>query len=60
MVLGAEGWSVSPHPSELTVGGFNRPPRPLRPPPGSLSAEGHEDGDEEAEDEAVLLWVKKC
>ncbi|XP_034565050.1 RILP-like protein 1 isoform X3 [Notolabrus celidotus] len=50
-MLGAEGWS----PSELMVGGFDPPPRP---PPGSLSPEGHED--EEAEDEAVLLWEAMC
>lgn len=47
VLVGAEGWSDRPDPSDP------------RPPPGSLSPEGHED--EEAEDEAVLLWViQKC
>ncbi|XP_041666883.1 RILP-like protein 1 isoform X2 [Cheilinus undulatus] len=55
VVVGAEGWSDRPDPSELTVGGFDPSPRPL---PGSLSPEGHED--EEAEDEAVLLWEAMC
>ncbi|XP_041666884.1 RILP-like protein 1 isoform X3 [Cheilinus undulatus] len=55
VVVGAEGWSDRPDPSELTVGGFDPSPRPL---PGSLSPEGHED--EEAEDEAVLLWEALC
>lgn len=53
--MGAEGWSDRSDPSEL-MGGFDPALRPL---PGSLSPEGHED--EEAEDEAVLLWViQKC
>lgn len=42
VVLGAEGWSDRPDLSELMSGGFDPAPRPL---------------DEEAEDEAVLLWV---
>uniref|UniRef100_A0A8P4FWC6 RILP-like protein 1 n=1 Tax=Dicentrarchus labrax TaxID=13489 RepID=A0A8P4FWC6_DICLA len=46
-----------PSPAELMLGGFDPPPRPQ---PGSLSPEGHEDGDEEAEDEAVLLWEALC
>lgn len=54
MVLGAEGWSDRPDPAVLIPGGFNA----LRPLPGSLSPGGHEDVDEEADDEAVLLWVK--
>lgn len=53
-MVGAEGWSDRADPSELMSGGFDPAPAP---PPGSLSPEGHEDGDEEAEDEAVLLWV---
>lgn len=58
VVAGAEGWSDRPDPSELMLGGFDPSLQPL---PGSLSPEGHEDGDEEAEDEAVLLWViQKC
>ncbi|XP_051267772.1 RILP-like protein 1 isoform X4 [Dicentrarchus labrax] len=57
VVVGAEGWSDTPDPSELMLGGFDPPPRPQ---PGSLSPEGHEDGDEEAEDEAVLLWEALC
>ncbi|XP_040914593.1 RILP-like protein 1 isoform X3 [Toxotes jaculatrix] len=57
VVAGAEGWSRRPDLSELMSGGFAPPPRPL---PGSLSPEGHEDGDEEAEDEAVLLWEAMC
>ncbi|XP_019134219.1 RILP-like protein 1 isoform X3 [Larimichthys crocea] len=65
VVVGSEGWSDRPDPSELMMGGggggggeFGDPsPRPL---PGSLSPEGHEDGDEEAEDEAVLLWEAMC
>nr|XP_046230460.1 RILP-like protein 1 isoform X2 [Scatophagus argus]XP_046230462.1 RILP-like protein 1 isoform X3 [Scatophagus argus] len=48
LLVGAEGWSDRLEPSEL-----NRPPLP-----GSLSPEGHED--EEAEDEAVLLWEAMC
>lgn len=52
VLVGAEGWSDRPDPSEPMSGGFDPAPRP---PPGSLSPEGHED--EEAEDEAVLLWV---
>ena len=56
VVLGAEGWSDTPDPSELMLGGVDPPLPPL---PGSLRLEGHED--EEAEDEAVLLWViNKC
>ncbi len=58
VMVGAEGWSDRPDPSELMLGGFDPSPQPL---PGSLSPEGHEDEDEEAEDEAVLLWViQKC
>ncbi|XP_044029413.1 RILP-like protein 1 isoform X4 [Siniperca chuatsi] len=57
VVVEAEGWSDRPDPSELMFGGFDPSPRPL---PGSLSPEGHEDGDEEAEDEAVLLWEALC
>ncbi|KAL7377237.1 hypothetical protein ABVT39_024293 [Epinephelus coioides] len=56
VVLGAEGWSDTPDPSELMLGGFDPPPP--HPLPGSLSPEGHEDGDEE--DEAVLLWEAMC
>ncbi|XP_070706589.1 RILP-like protein 1 isoform X3 [Pempheris klunzingeri] len=59
VVMGAEGWSDRPEPSELMLGGFD-----LRPLPGSLSPEGHEDEEEEeeeeAEDEAVLLWEALC
>lgn len=55
-LAGAEGWSDRSDPSELMLGGFDPALRPL---PGSLSPEGRED--EEAEDEAVLLWViQKC
>ncbi|KAM3599712.1 uncharacterized protein V6R79_010243 [Siganus canaliculatus] len=50
---GAEGWSLRPDPSDLV----DPSPRPL---PGSLSPEGPEDGAEEAEDEAVLLWEALC
>ncbi|KAM7368621.1 hypothetical protein PAMP_012944 [Pampus punctatissimus] len=50
-VTGAEAWS------ELMSGGFDPSPRPL---PGSFSPEGHEHVDEEAEDEAVLLWEALC
>ncbi|XP_035523251.1 RILP-like protein 1 isoform X3 [Morone saxatilis] len=57
VVVGAECWSDTPDPSELMLGGFDPPPPPQ---PGSLSPEGHEDGDEEAEDEAVLLWEAMC
>lgn len=35
-------------------GGVDPAPRPL---PGSLGPEGHADVCDEAEDEAVLLWV---
>lgn len=56
-VVGAEGWSDRADPPELMSGGFDPSPRPL---PGSLSPGGHEDGDEEAEDEAVLLWEAMC
>ncbi|XP_018552416.1 RILP-like protein 1 isoform X1 [Lates calcarifer] len=45
VVLGAEGWSDRPDLSELMSGGFDPAPRPL---------------DEEAEDEAVLLWEAMC
>ncbi|XP_050928712.1 RILP-like protein 1 isoform X5 [Lates calcarifer] len=45
VVLGAEGWSDRPDLSELMSGGFDPAPRPL---------------DEEAEDEAVLLWEALC
>lgn len=56
MLVGAEGWSDRPDPSELMLGGFDPALRTL---PAPLSLEGHED--EEAEDEAVLLWViQKC
>uniref|UniRef100_A0A4W6D957 RILP-like protein 1 n=1 Tax=Lates calcarifer TaxID=8187 RepID=A0A4W6D957_LATCA len=41
----AEGWSDRPDLSELMSGGFDPAPRPL---------------DEEAEDEAVLLWEALC
>ncbi|KAF1377856.1 hypothetical protein PFLUV_G00205090 [Perca fluviatilis] len=55
VVVGAESWSDRPDPSELMLGGFD----PSLP--GSLSPEGHpEDGNEEAEDEAVLLWEAMC
>ncbi|XP_034752033.1 RILP-like protein 1 isoform X3 [Etheostoma cragini] len=54
VVVGGESWSDRPDPSELMLGGFD----PSLP--GSLSPEGHEDGNEEAEDEAVLLWEAMC
>ncbi|KAM6901282.1 RILP-like protein 1 isoform 3-T3 [Lycodopsis pacificus] len=59
-VVGAEGWSDRPDPSEPVLGGSSSPPLP-----GSLSPEGHEDEEdeeaEEAEDEeAVLLWEALC
>ncbi|XP_037607849.1 RILP-like protein 1 isoform X3 [Sebastes umbrosus] len=57
VVVGAEGWSDRPDPSELMLGGIDPSPRPS---PGSLSPEGHEDEDEEAEEEAVLLWEAMC
>ncbi|XP_026153061.1 RILP-like protein 1 isoform X2 [Mastacembelus armatus] len=50
----AEGWSHRPEPSELMPGRLDPAPRP---PPGPLSPEGPED---EAEDEAVLLWEAMC
>ena len=55
----AGGWSQRPDRlSELMCGGVDPAPLSL---PGSLSPEGHEDGDEETEEEAVLLWVmQKC
>lgn len=52
--VGAEGWSDRPDPTVLIPGGVNPALRPL---PGSLSAGGHVDVDEEADDETVLLWV---
>ncbi|XP_063745907.1 RILP-like protein 1 isoform X2 [Eleginops maclovinus] len=55
VVVGAEGWSDRAAPSELLLGGFDSPLPPLY---GSLSPEGHEEGDEE--DEAVLLWEAMC
>ncbi|XP_030005769.1 RILP-like protein 1 isoform X3 [Sphaeramia orbicularis] len=57
MVAVAEGWSCRPDPPESMSGGFDPAPCPL---PGSLSTEGHDYGDEEAEDEAVLLWEAMC
>lgn len=54
MVVGAEGWSDRPDPTVLMPDGFELALRPL---PGSLSPGGHEDVDEEADDEGVLLWV---
>nr|XP_043868424.1 RILP-like protein 1 isoform X1 [Solea senegalensis] len=48
----------SPDLSEVISGGLDlAQPRPL---PGSLSPEGHEDEDEEAEEEAALLWEAMC
>ncbi|XP_028273259.1 RILP-like protein 1 isoform X2 [Parambassis ranga] len=55
VVLGAEGWSDRPDPSELMVpGGFSPAPLALS---SCVSPEGHED-EEDEEDEAVLLWVE--
>ncbi|XP_062268493.1 RILP-like protein 1 isoform X4 [Platichthys flesus] len=51
------GWSQRPDLSELMCGGVDPAPLSL---PGSLSPEGHEDGDEESEEEAVLLWEALC
>ncbi|XP_053266733.1 RILP-like protein 1 isoform X5 [Pleuronectes platessa] len=53
----AGGWSQRPDLSELMCGGVDPAPLSL---PGSLSPEGHEDGDEESEEEAVLLWEAMC
>ncbi|KAK9532243.1 hypothetical protein VZT92_009639 [Zoarces viviparus] len=55
-VVGAEGWSDGPEPSEPVLGGFDSSSPPL---PGSLSPEGHED-EEEEDEEAVLLWEAMC
>ncbi|XP_008296819.1 RILP-like protein 1 isoform X2 [Stegastes partitus] len=57
VVLGAEGWSDRPGPSQLMSAGFDPALLPLS---DSLSPEGQEDGDEEAEDEAVFLWEAMC
>lgn len=54
MVVASGGWSERPDSTVLIPGGFDSALRPL---PGSLSPGGHEDVDEEADDEAVLLWV---
>ncbi|XP_034457908.1 RILP-like protein 1 isoform X4 [Hippoglossus hippoglossus] len=53
----AGGWSQRPDLSELMCGGVDPAPLSL---PGSLGPEGHEDGDEETEEEAVLLWEALC
>ncbi|XP_041826344.1 RILP-like protein 1 isoform X5 [Melanotaenia boesemani] len=53
--LGAEGWADRPDLCELMPVGFDPTLRPLS---GSLSPEGRED--EEAEEEAVLLWEAMC
>ncbi|XP_047229288.1 RILP-like protein 1 isoform X3 [Girardinichthys multiradiatus] len=55
VVLNAEGWSDRPDACQLVLGGFGPP---LQPQACSLSSEGHED--EEAEDEAALLWEAMC
>ncbi|XP_026209997.1 RILP-like protein 1 isoform X3 [Anabas testudineus] len=57
VVVGAEGWSDRPDPTVLMPDGFELALRPL---PGSLSPGGHEDVDEEADDEGVLLWEAMC
>lgn len=56
VVVGAEGWSDRPDPTVLMSCGFDPTLRPL---PGSFSPGRHEDVDEEADDEAVLLWVNQ-
>uniref|UniRef100_A0A3Q2U621 RILP-like protein 1 n=1 Tax=Fundulus heteroclitus TaxID=8078 RepID=A0A3Q2U621_FUNHE len=53
--LSAEGRSDRPDACQLLLGGFEPP---LQPQACSLSSEGHED--EEAEDEAALLWEAMC
>ncbi|XP_021175734.2 RILP-like protein 1 isoform X2 [Fundulus heteroclitus] len=53
--LSAEGRSDRPDACQLLLGGFESP---LQPQACSLSSEGHED--EEAEDEAALLWFTLC
>ncbi|XP_021175737.2 RILP-like protein 1 isoform X4 [Fundulus heteroclitus] len=53
--LSAEGRSDRPDACQLLLGGFESP---LQPQACSLSSEGHED--EEAEDEAALLWEAMC
>ncbi|XP_023121820.1 RILP-like protein 1 isoform X1 [Amphiprion ocellaris] len=55
VALRAEGWSDRRSPSQLMLSGFDSPLLPLS---GSLTPEGHEDGDEE--DKAVLLWEVMC
>lgn len=58
LMMGAEtgsDWSDRHYPPELVLGGYDPAPRP---PSLSLSLGGpEEDGDEEVEEEAVLLWV---
>uniref|UniRef100_A0A3B5R0T1 RILP-like protein 1 n=1 Tax=Xiphophorus maculatus TaxID=8083 RepID=A0A3B5R0T1_XIPMA len=55
VVLSAEGWSDRAGACRLTPGGFGPPPQTH---PSFLSSEGRED--EEAEDEAALLWEAMC
>ncbi|XP_027880722.1 RILP-like protein 1 isoform X2 [Xiphophorus couchianus] len=55
VVLSAEGWSDRAGACRLTPGGFEPPPQTH---PSFLSSEGRED--EEAEDEAALLWEAMC